>query len=117
MEIFASYPIVPGITFLLILLFFGYQVRIAIKERKRTKTPKLPNIQTPNGQSATQKVAVPVITKSSPKNIAEVRKKYGPIAQFLSVFVLLLIVSSTIGLFYVYRNQSVPFVPRASGPE
>lgn len=116
MDLIASYPIIPGITFLLILGFFAYQIRVILKERQKAKTPKLPNMQSPSKAVQEKKVVIPKIQMPAKQDVAQIKKKYNPIVQFMSVLVLLLVVVSTVGVFYVYKNQSLPFVPRASGP-
>jgi hypothetical protein len=116
MNILTDYPIIPVITFLLIVVFFAYQIHMFLKERSKSKTPKLPNMAVQNATVHPAKLVIPDLQKKTAQKVVDPKKKYGPIVRMLSLVILLLVVISTMGIFYVFRNQNFVTIPRASEP-
>ncbi|MFA6005176.1 MAG: hypothetical protein WC775_01690 [Patescibacteria group bacterium] len=117
MNLFTEYPVIPGITFLLIVAFFAYQLHLLLKERRKKITPKLPNMAVQTAGVRPAKLVVPEIKKSTSPQSVDAKKRYGPIVQMLSVLLLLLVLVSTMGIVYVFRSQNLASIPRANSPQ
>lgn len=117
MEIFANIPLIPILAFVVIAAFFAFQMRIYLKERKKGKTPTVPTLGTtplkdtsPAFVQKMDTVAAAVSTK--PLTSA---KKLRPISSFLTVAILVLLVVSIAGFFFLFqREDRLSFVPRAA---
>lgn len=112
MELLNSVPIIPILTLLFILGFFSYQLRNYIRERKKSKTPNLPNLNF-TVLKDTSKVFLTKIeniqNKPKPKSTNPIRAKN---IAFVGFGVIFLVTTTTI--FLLLRNKKLSYVPRAN---
>lgn len=112
LETLLTYPIIPILAFVGIGSFFVYQLSIFLKERKKSRVPTLPKLNTDKLSSAPSQLIQKIdkIAADSQK----VNHKDSRFRKVISIMVVAFIGLNAFGILYFIRGQRTTFVPRAN---
>ncbi len=121
MEFLLDFPLIPLGAFVVLSLFFAYQLKLYLGEKKKNVIPHIPNLMTnatplvlpAQQQSQAFMHKMESLQKEQKKQAGKTQKGIS-FAQAFYVFSILFFFITTTTIFIFSRNKKLSFVPRAN---
>lgn len=121
MEFLLDFPLIPLGAFIVLSIFFAYQLKLYLGEKKKNVVPRIPNLMTnatplvlpAQQQSQAFMHKMDTLQKEQKKQAGKVQKGIS-FAQAFYVFSILFFFITTTTIFIVSRNKKLSFLPRAN---
>lgn len=120
MEFLLEFPLIPLGAFVVLSVFFAYQLKLYLGEKKKNIVPRIPNLMTnatplvlpAQQQSQAFMHKMDSLQKEQKKQAGKIQKGIS-FAQAFYIFSILFFFITTTTIFIVSRNKKLSFLPRA----